>query len=165
MPNRHPEFDKLVSQQHAHGEHNDCTVKALTAATGLTYADCHAALAAQGRKKGHGCNWYSVGPKAAKALGFDLKLIPDHQYSAKTMATVERDRFFRRGSYVAQVRGHVAAVVDGQVIDWTAGRRHRIKYIYQCTKLEAPEVATMPAGSAKWQAFTKYTKADNLPLF
>jgi hypothetical protein len=161
-------WDSMAKASVAQNEHRDCTVKALTAATGLTYDVCHAALAKTGRKNRQGCHWYSQGPKAAESLGFNMRRMDRSEYRAKTMITAGRDRALKSGRFVVQVSRHVAAVVDGKVIDWTEGRRHRVEDIYECTPIAGytkPLMAPAPKGSAKWEAFTKYTKHDNLELF
>lgn len=135
----------------AKGETNDCTVRALAAATGESYEDAHAALAKHGRP-------YRKGPKAlgnrlngrititcpalekaARDLGYDFRIMEPSEYSAKTMVTAARDRKLAKGHYICMVRGHVAAVVNGEVIDWTDGRRHQIKEVYQITPSSKPK--------------------------
>lgn len=153
-------WDAMAAKASAHGETNDCTVRALTAATGLDYDVCHAQLAKQGRKNRKGCHWTIEGPKAAKALGFTMRLLKRNEFRAKTMITAERDPAFRSGHFAVLVRGHVAGLVDGKVIDWSAGRRHRIQGVYEVTRN-----TTAPAGTETWRSFRKYTKKDNLELF
>lgn len=124
-------------------ETNDCTVRALAAASGATYNDAHAALAKHGRphRKGppakrvyaHG-RYHIDCPalrKAALDLGCTWKVLEPAEYQAKTMTTATRDRRLAKGHFICMVRGHVAAVVNGEVIDWTDGRRHRIKEVYE----------------------------------
>ena len=161
-------WDAMSVKADAHGETNDCTVRALTASTGLDYDICHAQLAKQGRKNRKGCHWYTEGPKAAKALGFEMRKMGRDEYRAKTMITAERDTSLRSGRYCVLVRGHVAAMVDGKVVDWTQGRRHKIQAVYAVTKMAVaptPKATPMPKGSETWQSFRKYKKADNLELF
>jgi len=163
-------WDSMVTESKAKGEHNDCTVKALTAATGLPYDQCHAALKKLGRKNRRGCNWMTMGPLAAKALGFNLDRLDFSEYNAKTMITAARDRRLQAGNFVVQVSRHVAAMVDGKVIDWSEGRAKRIQCIYECTPIagyQAPvfDRGTIPAGSADWQSYRKYKKQDNYNLF
>ena len=161
-------WDAMSAKADRHGETNDCTVRALTASTGLDYDVCHAQLAKQGRKNRKGCHWMIEGPKAAKALGFNMREMSRSEYRAKTMITAERDRAFRSGNFAVLVRGHVAGLVDGKVIDWSAGRRHRIQAVYEVTKMAVAPAAPkrdVPKGSATWQSFRKYKKADNLELF
>lgn len=165
------QWQSMVASSKAKGEHNDCTVKALTAATGLSYDQCHAALAKHGRKHRKGCHFASVGKKAAADLGFLMETLPWDSYRAKTCITAERDRALRNGRYVLQVRRHVAAMIDGEVCDWSQGRRHRLQAVYSFTPIpghvapEAPMRDPLPTGSATWQSFRKYTKKDNFELF
>lgn len=161
-------WDAMSVKADAHHETNDCTVRALTASTGLDYDVCHEQFRKQGRKNRKGCHFFVEGPKAAKALGFTMRKMERSEYRAKTMITAERDSSIASGRYCVLVRGHVAALVDGKVIDWSQGRRHNIKAIYHVTKdavAPAPKRSKMPAGSKTWQSFKKYKKADNLELF
>ena len=113
----------------------------------------------------------TMGPLAANALGFDLKRLDFSEYSAKTMITAARDRRLQAGNFVVQVSRHVAALIDGKVIDWSEGRAKRVQCIYECTPIPGfvtPLAAMrdpMPAGSATWQSFRKYTKKDQINLF
>lgn len=163
-------WDAMSLKSSAKGETNDCTVRCLSVVTGLDYDICHAQLAKQGRKNRKGCHWYVEGPKAAKALGFDLRLMGRDEFNAKTMITAERDRNLRTGNFAILVSRHVAGMVDGKVIDWSQGKRKRIMAAYECTALPgfvAPVIdrADIPAGTTTWQSFRKYKKADNLELF
>jgi hypothetical protein len=69
--------------------------------------------------------------KAARDLGYSLRVMDRSEYRAKTMITAARDPNLAKGRYICMVRGHVAAVVDGQVIDWSDGRRHQVKEVYE----------------------------------
>lgn len=164
-------WQSMVTDSRAKGEHNDCTVKALTAATGLPYADCHMALAKQGRKPRKGCHFNSMGKRAAASLGWLMETVDPFDYRAKTMITAERDRAFRSGRYVVQVSRHVAALIDGKVIDHSQGSRRRIQCVYAFTPIagfEAPtvrEAGPIPEGSETWRSYRKYTKKDNYILF
>ena len=164
-------WKSMVSDSKAHGEHNDCTVKALTAATGLSYAECHAALAKAGRPHRKGCVFMVAGKAAAASLGWNMEMLSNSNFRAKTMITAERDALFQRGRWVIQVSRHVAALIDGKVIDWSEGSRRRIQCAYRFTPIPgfvAPLPAMrdpLPTGSATWQSFRKYTKQDNFELF
>lgn len=154
-----------------HNEYRDCTVIALTVVTGLDYDVCHAQLKKQGRKNRKGCHWMIEGPKAAQALGFNMRRMMPSEYRAKTMITAETDPALRNGNYAVLVRGHVAGMIDGKVIDWSAGRRHKVQAVYHVTKITstpAPRATRpsreLPKGSANWQAYRKYTKHDQIPL-
>jgi hypothetical protein len=165
-------WDALSVKAAAHNEHRDCTVRALTASTGLDYDVCHEAFRKLGRKNRRGVHWSPTAMKAANSVGFNMRRLLRNEYSAKTMITAERDPALRAGRYCVLVRGHVAALVDGQIIDWTQGRRHKIQAVYEVTPMATAPVPApivpdykMPKGSATWQAFKKYNKRDNLELF
>lgn len=164
MTHQSETFKALLEASKNHGETKDCTVKALTAATGLDYGTVHKALADQGRKPRKGCHVFQM-QAAAKALGFTMTRRDRNSYRAKTMTTAARDPRMRAGSLICETSGHVAAVINGEVIDWTAGRRHRIQGVYEVAAVEPVAPPARPTGSAKWQAFEKYTKADQLALF
>jgi hypothetical protein len=165
-------WDAMSVESDKHHETNDCTVRALTASTGLPYDVCHAQLKKQGRKNRKGCHWFIEGPKAAKALGFTMRQLSPTEYRAKTMISAERDSSLNSGNYAVLVRGHVAAMVDGNIVDWSQGRRHRIKAVYAVTRdvnipapTPKPAKRRVPKGTTTWQSFRKYKKADNLELF
>lgn len=161
-------WDTMSVASDALYETNDCTVRCLSVITGLDYDVCHAQLAKQGRKPRKGIHWMIEGPKACKALGFDLIRLRYDDYRAKTMITAERDRKLQSGKFAVLVRGHVAGMDNGNVVDWSQGRRHKIQAVYQCSPIPgfAPMAAAdLPKGSDRWTAFTKYTKRDNLELF
>jgi hypothetical protein len=138
----------------AKGETNDCTVKALAITTGRDYDDCHKALAKVGRKKGRGTTFHRV-QLAAKALGFEMKLRDHGEFRAKTIISAERDRLLRSGNLILGTCNHAAAMVDGKVLDWTEGRRHRIQTVWNITPLPG----YTPAVSAEIE-FTYY-RQDN----
>jgi len=162
-------WDTMSAASDAHGETNDCTVRTLTAVTGLSYDDCHRQLAKQGRKNRRGCHWMIEGPKAAEALGCTMRRMDYSEYRAKTMITAERDPALRSGRFAILVRGHVAGMIDGDIVDWSQGRRHRIQAVYEVTGQAAAPTPVrrdpMPAGSENWTSFRKYNKRDNLELF
>lgn len=145
-------FAALLEASKNHGETRDCTVKALTAATGLPYGDCHKALADQGRRPRKGCHVHQM-QKAATVLGYSMTRKERNTYSAKTMTTAPRDPRLRAGNLICATAGHVAALIDGEVIDWTSGRRHRIQDVYTVEAVQAAKV---------WK---HYTKADQIDLF
>lgn len=123
-------FTELMEASKATSEHNDCTVKALAAATRRSYSDCHAAMKQNGRRNRCGSH-LSVMQKAAKTLGFQMTKQDRDTYSAKTCRSAGRDRrLAAMGSIILATSSHVAAMVDGDIIDWTSNRLHRIVAVY-----------------------------------
>lgn len=128
-------FAKLNLESEARNERADCTVKAVALVTGLTYSECHEALADVGRKNRQGLPYHFT-RKAIQGLGFDVKdyYPASHSVSSderegvipvriKTATTAER-YLPSNGRFLLGMNGHIAAVVDGKLEDWTAGRRH-----------------------------------------
>ena len=96
------------------GEVNDCTVRALSNVTRLTYEQAHAEFAAAGRKPRQGWNFYSVavrhGAEPVTVTGRTLRAVLPQLTS---------------GFYVVRTRGHVFAVIDGRAIDTARERDGR----------------------------------------
>ena len=110
------------------GETNDCTVRALSNASGIHYDVAHRALQKEGRKPGRGAQanvWhraylasgmqlrgaYGV-TRTTKALQRIYRVIPDKGATlSKIMPTLSNGRF------IVIVTGHALAVVDGAIID------------------------------------------------
>lgn len=91
------------------GERRDCTVRCHSNFFGLPYSECHAILAAAGRKWGKGfyyAQWLDRNHR-------ELKKINPHQ----TIATFLHSGAGRSGKWIIFVRGHVFCSVDGKAID------------------------------------------------
>lgn len=125
---------QVLKQSEKFGEHNDCTVKALALTTKLSYEEAHEALKREGRKEGKGA--YSYQWKAAfKNSGYDLVRVID--FTAKTVMGIPKDKKFKKSyKYLVRVRGHVLAVRNNEVLDWTEGRRHRIQEVYKVVPIK-----------------------------
>lgn len=69
--------------------------------------------------------------RAFKLMGYQVE--ETMAYRAKTVTTLERDPLLKQGRYLVSVSGgrHAVALVDGKVIDWSEGRRHRIETIWK----------------------------------
>lgn len=111
------------------GEVDDCTVRALANATDLPYDECHELMQSYGRVNGETmCSakmmkaYQSVGLKFVAAFGstksamynaavFNCKRLP-----GRTLAKLLPE--LHTGRYIVEIRGHVFAVVDGDVIDY-----------------------------------------------
>lgn len=137
-----------------HRELNDCAVIALALATGTDYAKTHATLKANGRPDRKGTPWIASA-RALRDLGFRAEGITDFgrrmqngrlECRARTVASIPSDPYFTKGTFLVNVRGHILCVVDGQVLDWTDGRRHRIVAVWRVVPImerPAPTVETV----------------------
>lgn len=142
----------------AMGETNDCTVRALAIAGAVAYQEAHAAMKAAGRRDRHGPKAFGrleqgvrridcpAITKAARALGIDIRRMEKHEYRAKTVSSAPRDPKLQAGHYIVLVRGHALAVVQGEVCDWTEGRKHQVKEVYELKpRQQAAQPAIVPA--------------------
>ena len=141
-------FERLQKSSQSMGEANDCTVKALAVVCRVGYQMAHKALADQGRKPRKGCYPHqqiaaieALGFKVAKSEGgytsdyrrYMSNAMPrQHNGSRYTASTI--GKLCAKGYWLAWTKGHVLAVHNGKVIDWTEGRKHQIQHIVKIVK-------------------------------
>lgn len=119
-------IDQVFRRSAELGEDNDCSVKAVALACDLPYDAAHAAFEDAGRRHGRGVNWPQIS-KALKGLKVNTQPISHLRqpngscYTPKTIS-----RLLPFGRYLVYTRNHMFALVDGEVLDWTKGRKHRI---------------------------------------
>jgi len=107
-------------------EKRDCAVRAVTAISNLPYHYVHKAFADSGRIRGH-VTQFTVTEKTLKKLNI---WIEPHTFTAKTIVSLGKE-LPKKGRYLVRTSGHILAAVDGEIMDWTKGRRHRIKQVYK----------------------------------
>lgn len=109
-------------------DRNNCVPKALTALTGESYKGVDDYLKARGRKKGKGT------PRRASVAflqerGFtqlaSTSLAKRYPGGAvRKMKVASFAKAFPKGKFIVYVRGHVVAVIDGQILDdWNSSSR------------------------------------------
>jgi len=118
-----------ISQDY--GEARDCAVRAVTLATGVPYARVHATMGRMGRRNRCGARFSHI-EGTVKALGFEMKEIP-HRANIVRKITAE----LQSGSFLVLVSGHILCVKDGSVQDWTDGRAHRVKKVFEIRQIGA----------------------------
>lgn len=106
---------------------NDCSVISVSIATGTDYDVTEKMLASMGRRYNKGSNVPMI-TAAARELSGDNSITFEHvrkpcggKYTMKTIGNL-----YPAGKHLVLVNGHVAAMVDGVIHDWSAGRRHRV---------------------------------------
>ena len=114
-------------------ESKDCTVKALAITTGISYPEAHKVMRMMGRKPNRGLKGRP--PRAIIAtmqLACRLagRIVGTPQFPERlTMNTVgER---YSEGTWLVFTRGHVVALVNGSVQDWSEGRRKQVKFLFR----------------------------------
>lgn len=111
-------------------EHNDCAVKALAIAGNKSYEEVHSLFKSLGRKNRRGTSQFII-HKAAKQVNpnFVFKNIRKPNGSFYTARSIREA--FPKGRYMILYRGHIAAMVDGTIEDWSEGRCHRVLGIFE----------------------------------
>lgn len=131
-------YGSIQDARNAKHESNDCAVCAVAISTGTEYDRAHALLAQLGRRP-RGRTSMAAILKAITLLGFEA-IDVTHLVRARTVSQVPRHLI--AGSYMVGTAGHVLAVKDGVVEDWTAGRQHRVRKVWRIVK--AGEANTQP---------------------
>lgn len=142
-------FSELQKASAKLGETNDCTVKAIAVVTGITYEEAHKLCVDMGRKRHRGMYQHQY-HTIIRALGFTIERINTDDIQAKySRAKTGGYRYKNLTShhvalypeawndghvYLVGMRGHVGAVRDGKLHDWTVGSSRRIVSVYRVTK-------------------------------
>src|SRR5262245_49498871 len=125
-------------------ERNDCAVVAVAIVCGVDYKVAHAALAAEGRKPRRG-TYNAMTQSAIKKLGKTLRPIRTrdiietypmpHRRNCQYVTTHHPRRFPKswdpKKVYLISVRGHILAVKNGEVQDWSRNKSMRVLSIYE----------------------------------
>lgn len=109
-----------------YGEKNDCTVKAIAAACEVSYGKAHRTLAKLGRQRGRGASLMMIHRAVEAVIGTTSDYHQTYKGSAVGLTLNRFRKAHPTGNYIICSRGHAMAVVNGELIDWTAdtaGRR------------------------------------------
>lgn len=133
------EYLSLTKETLIHHEDNDCAVKAVALVTGYSYAVAHSTFKKLGRKdkaptpKTMIPNALALLGKKTRPVNVTKEII--HQYPGahknKLQATTHQPARFPRAwkngkTYLAYTNGHILAIINGQVHDWTSTKSVRI---------------------------------------
>lgn len=144
-------FNLMHAESRSMGETNDCAVKAVAIACDVSYAEAHEAMKALGRKNRNGTNFYNITTKAIEGFGFTLKSwglverdeviksYPGVHSGLKNITTHHPRRFPQvwskfHGNLLFHTKGHILAVRDGIVCDWTVNHAKRVVGVYEVHK-------------------------------
>jgi hypothetical protein len=127
-------YESSRIQALADGDRNFCVPMALSLVTGLTFNEVNDRLFKAGaRRKGCGVvRWkYEEMLKDGSFGNFTITDVTEivRDSGGKTVKTVAR--VLGKGRYLVCVSGHVLAVIDGEVCDWTENRQHRVTSVLQ----------------------------------
>lgn len=115
------DFDALKSVAESMDEKNDCAIMAVTIVSGKPYPEIHRAFKICGRRhRGRTEPWIT----RAILVCFGIRTVPV-KFKGKTIRTLARE-IPNKGCYLVWISGHILAIKDGKVCDWTEGRLHRV---------------------------------------
>lgn len=108
------------------GDTNCCGPIAISLATGVALKKVIDLYEKYGRKKRQPSHFY----QHVNVLGELGYCIRTTDKTAKTVLTFERSAD-KSKTYLIRIRGHILCYKHGQIHDWTKGRRHRIREVYE----------------------------------
>lgn len=112
-------------------ETNDCGVRALACVCSIPYPAAHMTFRILGRRPRDGVHMgdmFKALKKHAKNVG-NIQLIQQPNGSRFTPISVAKA--YPKGRFLLYSRGHVMAMVDGEILDWAQNRRLRIVAIQE----------------------------------
>tara|TARA_R110001606_G_scaffold199387_2_gene347072 strand:- start:3108 stop:3731 length:624 start_codon:yes stop_codon:yes gene_type:complete len=113
----------------AAGDRNYCAPLAIALATDTSFTKSAEMMETYGRKKGKGSSVNMI-TRSLRSLGFKIEDQP--QFAKGTVSTIA-NRLEADSTYMVQVRRHIICVKNGEVQDWTAGRKHRVTHVWKIT--------------------------------
>lgn len=125
-------YKTTLAKSDEYGESCDCAVRAVAIATGEGYDMAHYFMTENGRKKRRGTYFYTT-LEVLKDLGYSCVKI-DKPEDIKTAITLERHGGDLMGSFLVRFPEHLAAFVDGRLLDYYKGRRCRVRSLYKVEK-------------------------------
>lgn len=123
------DINDLVS---LYGDTNCCASIAVSLTTLTPFNEVYEYVMSKGRKK-RGFTSHDLLEEAIERFSgkdIDYKTI-EEVFGRKTIPVSKIGNYLPKGSYICYTRGHVLSLIDGNVIDWTEGRRHRVQYYYK----------------------------------
>ena len=119
-------FDQIREDSLSLNENKDCAVRAITAISNLPYSYVHRVFYECGRRRRCSTPFY-----VTEAVLRRLNIWADRiKTDAKTIRSL-KGTLPKKGRFLVRTRGHILGCVNGEVIDWTDGRLHRIREIYK----------------------------------
>lgn len=117
------------------GERYDCSVRALTLAAGIPYAEAHAAFQGVGRVTGKRTPW-PVSTDLYTRRGYTLHTtVTGVCGRVRYMTVAQFVKAHPVGRFILHRRGHAFALIDGVVNDWDVGTGPRSRL---CAAWEVP---------------------------
>ena len=144
------DYENFLKTATEKGDRNFCTVCALSATTGWDYETANANAKAFGRRFKRGM-YHNQSVEMVETVFQSCEKIEG--WEGTTINRFASDMKYTKGNYYIFVRGHAIGFSDGEVYDWTKGRRHRIREVY---KVDMP-ISCVPVNTPK----TETPKTEN----
>ena len=112
-------------------DNNYCAPLSIAMVCNVGYGKAFHTLRRLGRRVGAGTSTQDI----LKAVGLlqgrtidvgDVDIC--YKEFGKRLTVNQAPRYMPKGRYLLFVNRHVLSMVDGEVLDWTQGRRHQVKY-------------------------------------
>jgi len=134
-------YNDMLTYSKSINEENDCAIIALSAVTHTSYAIIHKKFQELGRETGNTVPFKNI-KIVIESMGFKLERINPYSfihsyprsYNPKHITPNQIDKFnhlWKDNDYLCLCTGHIFTVLHGDIIDWTKGRKHHIKYIFR----------------------------------
>ena len=112
------------------GESNDCAVKAVSIVTDVPYEKVHNLFADIGRKpNGRVSNEMII--DVLDNLGYKQEEV---RINRMIVSSLSKELKSSSDKYIYYINGHIGAVTNGVVQDWTAGRRFHVKSLHKIVR-------------------------------
>ena len=128
-------LSEIEPERQTLNETNDCSVVAVSVALGLSYSESRELLCSHGRRHRGGATSEQI-IKAVRSTGATCELVLHflEPWLVKCKTPISIEKNIPDGNYLVFTSKHVFAVNDGTVMDWTRGRKHRVKLVYRIKK-------------------------------
>lgn len=123
-------YQQIRAESLRYNEHKDCAVVAVAIVCGVDYSTAHRAQQSAGRRSRRGTPM-SVTQEALNRLGYRYEKIDLGGRSCKTVRGAERHPYLQQGKFLIRVSGHILAMADGKVEDYTQGRLYRVIEVFR----------------------------------
>jgi hypothetical protein len=122
-------YKNCVSVGNSMGDRSYCSVIALATGAQIPHKKAYHVMRQYGRKHKQGA-WTHESLAAFQSLGFETKLVTSDYPEVKTVITAER-HLPKDKTFLITIRGHIFTMRNGVIEDWSEGRKHKIKKIFE----------------------------------
>jgi len=110
------EYNSLWNQGIKNFDNGFCTVVAVATICGMSYMRAYKKMMREGRKKRRGAHPITYRTLLRKQ-GYLVERVDFRRDGVKTIAQAQAN--YVSGKYLIESRGHISAIVDGDLNDWT----------------------------------------------